>query len=57
MIFYINLNKIGGKLRKLWTLEYFIIGGMGENFKSHFLKVVFLINLVYFGGTDCLSLE
>ena len=24
-----NLIKIGEKLRKLWTIEYFNIGGMG----------------------------
>ena len=24
-----NLIKIGGKLRKWWTIEYFNIGGMG----------------------------
>ena len=23
-----NLIKIGGELRKLWTIEYFYIGGM-----------------------------
>ena len=24
-----NLIQIGGELRKLWTIEYFNIGGMG----------------------------
>ena len=24
-----NLIKIGGELRKLWSIEYFNIGGMG----------------------------
>ena len=26
---YTNLIKLGGELRKLWTNEYFNIGGMG----------------------------
>ena len=29
MNFDTNLNKISGELRKLWTIEYFNIGGMG----------------------------
>ena len=29
MNFDTNLIKIGGELRKLWTIEYFNIGGMG----------------------------
>ena len=28
MNFYTNLIKIGGDLRKLWTIEYFTIDGM-----------------------------
>ena len=67
MNFDTNLIKVGGELRKLWTIEYFNIGGMGsailkiewgfKSFKINFIKVVLLINLVYFGGNDCLSLE
>ena len=67
MNFATNLIKIGRELRKLWTIEYFNIGGMGaailnnqwgfKYFKNHFIKVVLLINLVYFEGNDCLSLE
>ena len=67
MNFDTNLNKIGVELRKLWTTEYFNIGGMGTailnikwgftKFKNHFLKVVLLVNLIYFGENDCLSLE
>ena len=67
MNFDTNLTQIGWELRKLWTTEYFNIGGMGaailniswgsKNFKIHLIKVVRLINLVYFGGNDCLSLE
>ena len=67
MNFDTNLIKIGGELRKLWTIEYFNIGGMGaailnikggfKKFKILFIKVVLFINLVYFGGNDCLSLE
>ena len=54
-----NLSKIGGELRKLWTIEYFNIDGMGAAILniSQILKVVLLINLVYFGGNDCLSLK
>ena len=29
MNFDTNFNKIGGESRKLWTIEYFNIGGMG----------------------------
>ena len=29
MNFDINLIKIGGALRRLWTIDYFNIGGMG----------------------------
>ena len=29
MNFDSDLMKIGGELRKLWTIEYFNIGGMG----------------------------
>ena len=29
MNFDTNSNKIGGELRKLWTIEYFNIGEMG----------------------------
>ena len=67
MNFDTNLIKIGDELRKLWATEYFNIGGMSaailnilwgfKSFKNHFIKVVFLINLVYFGENDCLSLE
>ena len=67
MTFDTNLTQIGWELRKLWTTEYFNIGGMGaailniswgsKNLKIHLTKVVRLKNLVYFGGNDCLSLE
>ena len=67
MNFDTNWIKIGGELRKLWAIEYFNIGGMDaailnihwgfESLKIHFIKIVLLINLVYFGGNDCLSLE
>ena len=50
MNFDTYLIKIGGELRKLWTIEYFNIGGMGaailnikwgfKNFKIHFIKIV-----------------
>ena len=29
MSFDTNLIKIGGELRKVWTIEYFNIGGIG----------------------------
>ena len=29
MNYHTNLIKIGAELRKLWTIEYFNIGGMG----------------------------
>ena len=29
MNFDTNLIKIGGELRKLWSIEYFYIGGIG----------------------------
>ena len=29
MNFDTNLIKIGGELRKLWSIEYFNVGGMG----------------------------
>ena len=67
MDFDTNLTKIDGELRKLWTTEYFNIGGMVaailniwwsfKKFKNHFIKVVIVINLVYFGENDFLSLE
>ena len=65
MNFDTSLIKISGELRKLWTIEYFNIGGMGhfenlfrfQKIKIHFIKVVILIKLVCLGENDCLSLE
>ena len=67
MDFDINLIKIGEELRKLWTNEYLNTDGMGaailniywgfKNYKNHFINIVLLTNLVYFGENDCLSLE
>ena len=67
MNFVTNLIKLGWKLSKLITIEYFNIDGMGADIlniqwgfieiKICFIKVFILIKLVYFGGNDCLSLE
>ena len=45
MNFDTSLIKISGELRKLWTTEYFKIGGMGaailkSNEVSHILKFI-----------------
>ena len=67
MNFDTNLIKIGGELRMLWTTEYLNFVGMGAatlnikwgftKFWKSFLKIVLLINVVYFVGNDCLLLE
>ena len=67
MNFNTNLIKIRLEFRKLWTFDYFNIGRMGaailnikwgfKKFWKSFSKVVLLINMVYFGENDCLSLE
>ena len=39
-----------------WAPPFWIFNEISKNW-IHFIKVVLLINLVYFGGNDCLSLE
>ena len=69
MNFDTNMTLIGGELRKLRTIEYCNTDGMDtailniwwglkkKKKKKVTIKVVLLINLVYFGENDCLSLE